>query len=95
MTLKIEKNDSGIVIHLGDKFDFSGVDEFKSAYENNTSDKYTIDFRETNYMDSSGLGMLLNMKRSTENAPIDLINCKSQIKKILVVSRFDEQFQIS
>ena len=93
--MQVDQVDNEVVIFLKEKFDFSVADEFKSAYESHTSAKYIIDFRDTDYMDSSGLGMLLNMKRSVGDGEITLINCKAQIKKILVISRFDEQFDIA
>ena len=93
--MQVDQVDNEVVIFLKEKFDFSVADEFKSAYESNASPKYIIDFRDTDYMDSSGLGMLLNMKRSVGDSVITLINCKAQIKKILVISRFDEQFDIA
>ena len=48
-------------------------------------------------MDSSGLGMLINMKRHLEGSAekISLINCRTQIKKILLISRFEQKFHIS
>lgn len=94
MNVRCNNQEDKVTIYLGDKFDFSSIDVFKSAYENNPADNYVVDFRDTNYMDSSGLGMLLNMKRTTGHNAIDLINCKTQIKKVLVVSRFDEHFNI-
>jgi anti-anti-sigma factor len=95
MKLKIDENLSKATIYLKNKFDFSEAKEFGDAYKDISVDEYIVDFNDTNYMDSSGLGMLLNMKRSTGNKPIKLINCKPQIKKILIVSRFDEHFSIA
>jgi len=79
------------------RFDFKMVNEFREAYGNksNPVQNFIIDFREADYMDSSGLGMLLNLKRQVdENVSITLTNCKPQIKKILLVSRFDKKFTI-
>jgi anti-anti-sigma factor len=58
--------------------------------------KVIIDLRETEYMDSSALGMLLNMKKSIENqvSTIEISNCQPQLKKILQISRFDKKFDI-
>jgi len=95
MAITFSKKEEEVTIFLGDKFDFSELDVFKSAYKDNPGKNYVVDFRETNYMDSSGLGMLLSMKRAAGGNAIDLINCKAQIKKVLVVSRFDEHFNIS
>ena len=87
-------NDNKTTIYLGDKFDFSEVDSFRSTYENSDTENYIVDFKNTDYMDSSGLGMLINMKKVVGDKKIDLVNCKSQIKKVLVVSRFDQHFNI-
>ena len=95
MTLQVDKANDNVIIYLQDKFDFSSADDFKAAYEENEESEYTIDFRDTDYMDSSGLGILLNMKRTVGDKKISLINCKSQIKKVLIISRFDEQFNIT
>lgn len=95
MTITFNRQADNTTIYLGDKFDFSEIDSFKETYEGNPSKSYKVDFGKTNYMDSSGLGMLISMKRTAGESSIDLVNCKAQIKKVLVVSRFDEHFNIS
>ncbi len=46
-------------------------------------------------MDSSALGMLLNMRKHLgDTAPIRIANSRPQIKKILTISRFDKKFNI-
>ncbi len=94
MPITYKVSDNKTTIYLGDKFDYSHMEEFQSIYENNKSDGYIVDFRNTGYMDSSGLGMLLNMKRFSGDKKIELLNCKMQIKKVLVMSRFDQHFTI-
>ena len=85
-------------IEITGKFDFNLVQSFRNAYTDVGTDspKVIIDLRETDYMDSSALGMLLNMKKSLGDSvsSIQITNCKPQIKKILQISRFDKKFQI-
>lgn len=84
-------------IEVHGRFDFKMVNAFRESYGNNPEpvDNIVVDFRETDYMDSSGLGMLLNLKRQvTEDTVITLTNCRPQIKKILLISRFDKKFTI-
>lgn len=85
-------------IQIKGKFDFNLVQAFRSAYSEigDKSPKVIIDLRETEYMDSSALGMLLNMKKSLGDSvsSIQIANCKPQIKKILQISRFDKKFDI-
>ena len=98
MSISTTLNNDELTITLGDKFDFDTVDIFRDAYTDKKASRYIIDFRSTEYMDSSGLGMLLNMKRHLEEEGINtikLINCRLQIKKILLISRFESKFIIS
>ena len=95
ITAKTEHNQ--VTITLEQNFDFDSVAEFRSAYTNSSGGRYIVDFRSTDYMDSSGLGMLLNMRRFLGNGktPIELINCRPQIKRVLSISRFETLFEIS
>ena len=96
MGIVTKVQDSVITIEMGDKFDFDCVDDFRAAYSGGDAKSYVLDFRNTEYMDSSGLGMLLNMRRSTGDGatPIKLINCRPQVKKVLLISRFETKFDI-
>lgn len=94
---KVSSDGSEIVISVLGTFDFSCVQDFRASY---TSDKaykkYTIDMAKVEHIDSSALGMLLNMKKTVgEGVPITIINCKPNIKKIFVISRFDKKFDFS
>lgn len=97
MSLDVNRNEKTVVITLGDKFDFDSVEDFRACYVDDLNKSYVVDFRNTEYMDSSGLGMLLNMRRylGENSAVIKLTNCRPQIKKILLISRFEKKFEIS
>jgi len=86
-------------IAVGEIFDFHCVQSFKRCYEGVDYDTVTrviIDFGNTRYMDSSALGMLLNVKAYANNrgAEIVLKNTNLQINKILSIARFDKLFEI-
>lgn len=85
-------------IEIKGKFDFNFVQDFRNAYSNidGSLDTVIVDLRETDYMDSSALGMLLNMQKSLSGKVnrIKISNCRPQIKKILQISRFDKKFDI-
>lgn len=84
-------------IAIKGKFDFNMVNDFRKAYSgsDNVVKECTVDFRDSDYLDSSGLGMLLNLKRFyKDDIKINLANCKPQVKKILIISRFDKKFSI-
>lgn len=84
-----------LTISIGGRFDFEIVQEFRQAYADHQNVHYVLDLRTTEHMDSSALGMLLNMRKSLgESARISIINSRPQIKKILTISRFDKKFDI-
>lgn len=84
-----------LTINISGKFDFEVVQEFRGAYADHNNVDYVIDMRSTEHMDSSALGMLLNMRKTLgDNAKVSIINCRPQIKKILTISRFDKKFDI-
>ena len=87
-----------MVIAIKGRFDFTQVKEFRDAYSEDGNGKcksYVVDLRDTEHMDSSALGMLLNMRKHLgETTPIRIANSRPQIKKILTISRFDKKFEI-
>lgn len=100
MAIRVSENGSSEVTLTMDKsFDFNCVEEFRTAYEgiDSTPKEYVIDLRHTHYMDSSALGMLINMhKYCTERgSKISISNTNPQIKKIFAISRFDKKFNIA
>ncbi|WP_440053584.1 STAS domain-containing protein [Pseudoalteromonas sp. T1lg65] len=87
-----------LTIQIRGKFDFNLVQSFRQAYAelHENTKKVVVDLRDTDYMDSSALGMLLNMKKTlgTSVDSIQISNCRPQLKKILQISRFDKKFEI-
>ncbi len=100
MSLNKTISDDGktCTIQVNGKFDFNLVQAFRAAYSDigEGQPKLIVDLRDTEYMDSSALGMLLNMKKSLGDnvTGIQIANCRPQIKKILQISRFDKKFDI-
>lgn len=86
-------------IILGETFDFNCVEDFRNAYvdtEVGQRKSYIIDFKNTHYIDSSALGMLINLQKYAQehDSDVRLINPNPQIRKILAISRFDKKFLI-
>ncbi len=91
----LSSDGKNLTINISGRFDFEIVQEFRNAYAEHNNVNYIIDMRSTEHMDSSALGMLLNMRKSLgDSARISIINCRPQIKKILTISRFDKKFSI-
>ena len=94
-----QSSDQGeLTIKIQDRFDFSVHQAFRNAYENvKTEPKhYVVDMKDTTYIDSSALGMLLLLRDHAggESANIDIVNCNPDVKKILTISNFEQLFKI-
>lgn len=87
-----------LIIEMGEKFDFSKVEAFRSAYQDLDSDvkHITVDLAKTEYMDSSALGMLLNMQKvlTQRTLTFSIENSRPPVERILKISRFDKKFII-
>lgn len=91
--------DTGVLtIGVEGRFDFSAHQEFRAAYENAEvkPKAYRIDMKDTNYLDSSALGMLLLLRDHAggDSADIVIDNCSADVKKILTISNFEQLFTI-
>lgn len=87
-----------LTIQIAGRFDFSLHKEFRDAYRQlNGSHQYVIDLSQTEYMDSSALGMLLLLREHAggDESNIKITGCRSEIQKILKISNFEKLFEIS
>ena len=95
---KLTENDELLVISIKGSFDFSMLDDFRVAYtrEIDKSTRVVIDMRDTLSINSSALGMLLNMQRHLDKADgeIKIINCNDVVKKIFSITHFNKKFNI-
>ncbi|OZG75294.1 anti-anti-sigma factor [Hahella sp. CCB-MM4] len=100
MTIESRASSDGrkVTIDIRGRFDFSQISQFRSSYESKNKDaEFVVDLRQTEHIDSSALGMLLNMRTflGGDTAQISIVNCSPGIKKIFEISRFDKKFSIS
>jgi len=88
-----------LTIAVKGRFDFGSHQAFREAYERfyKVPDTYVVDLKETTYVDSSALGMLLLLRDHAggDNADIRVINSNPDVHKILAISNFDKLFDIS
>lgn len=99
MSIETSKSEDGkdLIIKVGGKFDFSLHNEFRKSYKDeNISGEFNVDLSDTEYLDSSALGMLLLLKEHAESqsSSVKIVNAGSDIKDILVIASFDKLFQI-
>lgn len=100
MAVASQLSDDGaeLVIRVTGRFDFSAHQEFRDAYESlrEQPDRYRVDMRDTSYLDSSALGMLLLLRDHAggDNADVKIVNCNADVRKILAISNFEQLFAI-
>jgi anti-anti-sigma factor len=96
---KLSANETSIRIMVEEKFDFGKVHDFRDAYSNlpDSVREVIVDLTDTEYMDSSALGMLLNMQKALNDkvTTFKITNSRPQVAKILKISRFDKKFDLS
>lgn len=96
---KLSDNDTTFTIGVNGDFSFSLLHEFRNAYSSNdasSAKNVVIDMRMTDTVDSSALGMLLNMKQHLNKADgeIHIINCNKFVGKIFDITNFNKKFAI-
>jgi anti-anti-sigma factor len=101
MSINSTVSDDGksINIAVSGKFDFQLYDEFRSSYVDTQGAgvEYIVDLSNTDYLDSSALGMLLLLREHAggEGARIKINNASPDVKKILDVANFGKLFDIN
>ncbi|MFT4720585.1 MAG: anti-anti-sigma factor [Candidatus Azotimanducaceae bacterium] len=87
-----------LTINIEGRFDFSAHQDFRESYEKTDAepDEYCVDMKQTSYLDSSALGMLLLLRDHAggDSAKIKIVNCNTDVRKILKISNFEQLFTI-
>ena len=84
-------------IKVSGRFDYDIVQDFRKAYtDKDPNNQFIVDLSETNYLDSSALGMLIHLWKFTgqDRNKIQIINCNAEIKKIFDITHFERNFII-
>jgi anti-anti-sigma factor len=88
-----------LTIAIKGRFDFGSHQTFRDAYERfyKVPQIYVVDLKDTTYMDSSALGMLLLLRDHAggDSSEVQVVNSNSDVRKILAISNFDKLFDIS
>lgn len=87
-----------VTIAVAGKFDFQLYDEFRASYADTAGNgiEYVVDLAETDYLDSSALGMLLLLREHAggESSSIEIKQATPEVRKILDVANFGKLFKI-
>ncbi len=102
LIMTIETNyqpaDRSLTIAVNGRFDFSCHEAFRTAYADRSElcDRYVVDLEQTEYLDSSALGMLLLLRDygGGDAAQIEIQGCNATVRKTFAISNFDQLFRI-
>jgi len=100
MTVEVHLNKSSneLLVKVSGRFDFSVHQDFRKLSEQAGGgiSSICIDLSQTEYVDSSALGMLLVLrdKVADQKSAIRIINARPEVKKILVIANFDKLFTL-
>lgn len=100
MAISTQRTNDGstLTIRIEGRFDFSSHQAFRDAYENGDQrvKDYVIDMRDTTYLDSSALGMLLLLRdyAGGDGAQVEINHCNDDVRRILTISNFEQLFAI-
>ena len=94
----IEHNDDFQLIKLKGDLDVYSEDEFKGFIEENLDENkdLVIDLADLDYLDSTGLGMFMNIYNSqkSKGKTVKIINTKDNIKKLFKITDLTALFDM-
>lgn len=98
-SVKVSVNSGCTTLYISGSFAFHLQSEFRSAYEQNSkvSNLVQIDLYDVEYMDSSGLGMLLVMKKYLDGVGVsyEITRSRGQTYDLLKMTHFNQYFSIN
>lgn len=93
-----EQRDQHLTIKVSGQFTFALFKEFSATYKTlePKPDSIDIDLRDTDYIDSAALGMLLSMRNYIgTDAIIQLLHANETVRRLLEIARFNKKFVMS
>ncbi len=98
VTNSVSSDGQTVVIQVKGRFDFHSHREFRDAYskKSGAGTRYVVDLSNTDYMDSSALGMLLLLRQHAggDQANVVISRPNPTIQKILTIANFHKMFAI-
>lgn len=96
---RLSDSDATFTISVKGDFNFLLLNEFRDAYSSKeciAARKHIVDLAKTKTIDSSALGMLLNMQKhlDKEDGAITIINSNEVVQKIFNITHFGKKFNI-
>lgn len=98
VTSSLSSDGGTVTIAVRGRFDFSTHQEFLTVYKQQPKGekRFVVDLQQAEYMDSSAMGMLLQLRDYSEKGgAVSLINGNDGIREILRIANFDKLFDIA
>ncbi len=101
MSITSTQSDDGkkVTISVSGRFDFSNHQDFIKAYKDHPKGEkdFVVDLSSAEYMDSSAMGMLLQLREhsSKEKDCVILVNGNEVIQEILRIANFGKLFTLN
>ncbi len=98
MSVSVSESGGVVTIGVSGRFDFSVHQDFMQSYRNipKGQQAFVVDMSKTEYMDSSAMGMLLQLRdHASQSAKVKIINVNDSIAEILKIANFDKLFEIA
>ena len=97
VNMTVSASGDRVTIAVTGKFDFDLYDDFRASYAGTAGAgvAYQVDLADTEYLDSSALGMLLLLREHAggEASNIEIILASPEVRKILDVANFGKLFR--
>lgn len=93
---KLDVENKTLTLNISGQFDFHIHADFRAAYKDvDKSYAVIINLKDTQYMDSAALGMLLLLHDEFPSKTPVITNCSDFVKQVLRIARFDKRFEIT
>ena len=94
---RLQNEGKTLVVSISGRLDYTEGERFFRAYENLDTEpiRFEIDMSSCQFIDSSGLGMLLVMREHVgEDAEVVIRNCQPEVRRILDIAKFQRLFSL-
>lgn len=96
---RFSKDNAALTISISGDFNYSLLKEFCNSYNSKeaiSAERIIIDLSKTLTIDSSALGMLLNMQKhlNKPDRAINIVNCNQVVKNVFTITNFNIKFKI-
>ena len=100
MSITTSQSEDGkkVTIHVSGRFDFAAHQDFLHAYKQHPRGEkaFIVDLKNTDYMDSSAMGMLLQLRDyGIKDKVTELVNGNDGVREILRIANFDKIFKVA